>query len=608
MPTNLPQGDLLISYNGYTFPLETETQGVEIKPVSDPAGRVVSYNLYSFTIRSFIRKDANQTGTTDTTMESLRKLLTAYAAPFRYEAVGLGGISINVAGVKDVVWGPKPRMLRWQPRGQLVCEILWAVEVAIPECDNASYAFAAMEYNFRLNWEIDAGGYTRRIYSGHLRIPQTRTGPAVRTLSDNADLYRNKVVPAVPIGFRRESQDFTLSEDKCKLEFSITDVEHPATNYPPEGVVLVSASHEVASNPPYCGYSWSGTIEATYEMARDQDRRKALQCFYDLMQDRIDAIRANVPVVPTNEQANIKPGTFIMLQFRASEPEIYGRRHAAFSCRYQTVLSLPSLLQSSALWRPVPGDTWDKWYLSLQSTAFSNRGNAQMAFANNGDALIDLCLPTAPPEIMLQAAQVAMKPSVPKMQIPFRVSAETSWLDYDSRLLFEQIDDTICLKTLPTEAISLNTLPETLPLQAAPVIAGGSYLSTERGVRVSGNTPGPELSRVGSLSTYPALTDPATQDRKVQVRARPSTQVRMVGCAARVGYPITPPALIKIGEAIATPANGRGDGFSQWVAGTDCLGYSIYFATWSLRYIFDRMLAGNIALPTVDNPMGGNAP
>src|SRR4051794_31718111 len=110
----LPLSPGVVFYNGYTFPDDTETVSVDVRPVYDQAGRTVVYNAYTFTFRWVLSVSPG----TDSTLESLRKRLTTPAGEFHYEGCGLGNLAVNVpaggatvgsaGAVKDVVWGPKP--------------------------------------------------------------------------------------------------------------------------------------------------------------------------------------------------------------------------------------------------------------------------------------------------------------------------------------------------------------------------------------------------------------------------------------------------------------------------------------------------------------------
>src|SRR5262249_6507444 len=121
-----------VSYNGVTFGAKTETVAVDIRPVPVGAGRTVAYNVYSITLKGLV--NAGTDPNTDLDMDQIRKLLTAYGGELRYSSRGLGTFSINTAGgagVQDVVWGPKPQLLRWKPTGSnQSSEITWTVEVA----------------------------------------------------------------------------------------------------------------------------------------------------------------------------------------------------------------------------------------------------------------------------------------------------------------------------------------------------------------------------------------------------------------------------------------------------------------------------------------------
>src|SRR5262249_37622958 len=147
-----------------------------------------------------------------------------------------------------------------------------------------------MEWNYRLSFDVDTSGYTKRTYSGHLRIPQTRKSVDDHTLSDQADAYRELINPPLLVGFRRTPGTFVLSEDKCRLDFPIVDQEIGPT-YPPPGVVEVSMSHEVATDRVYKGM-WTATLSATYEVARNVDRATPMRYFLATALDRAQAALA----------------------------------------------------------------------------------------------------------------------------------------------------------------------------------------------------------------------------------------------------------------------------------------------------------------------------
>lgn len=613
----LDPSTLDISYNGITFPpTMTETREASVRPMYDQAGRTVIYNVYSITLKSTLG-DINQAvgQSTDGTLETLRKRLTTPGAELHYNGCGLGfDLTINAPvdplslppPKRDVVWGPKPQLLKWKPLGRQACEIEWSVQVAVPDCDEANYAFALMELNFKFTWDIDLSGYTRRTYSGFLRIPQTRKTVDDRTLLDQADddNYLQAVYPPTLIGFRRVVGQRTLSEDKCRLDFSVVDQEI-GPNYPPEGVVEVSMNHELRSNGSITAASgsWISTLQATYEIARDTDRTVALKLFLNALLERMNRAVA-VPYGPKQERQ--KP---LILSFRASHPEIYGKKAASFSASWRVLSTLVDLAKASGLWTAPPFSDAEAWADSLKDTAFHRRGNAKLYFARTGqgipDVLIDLC----------QRDEVANTELVetfePEEDGPDRElnneipKPETSWLHFRSDFEFEQKDDLPEIKLLPVTQTGISPMRVLSTTPPVAEINDPYSLSTDT-TYDAGTRPAPELTfdlaRVGSLSVYKEETDQGASRYVTQLRNTPEIFVTLRGEAVRAGFEITPPALASVGGCNVTPANREGNGFTRSVLGS-LFGVTIYGCIWDLRYRVLGVPKGNV--PQIDSPFLG---
>jgi len=233
----------------------TKTEGVKGVPVYDSSGRTVVHVLWTFTIKETIALASP--ATTDSEIEAIRRILLKSGGTFVYRDKGFSdSFNINTGKVRDVAFGPKPRSFSWRPIGSnRVVEFTWIVDVALPECENALYDHAIAEANFKMDYQIDATGHTTRLFSGHLRIAVNKDG---KRLTDNADLYRKKFVPDVPVNFRRTDQRYSLSEDKARLDVSITDVEMKSPFAPPIGIVDVSLSHSIANMAnPDTGSAWT---------------------------------------------------------------------------------------------------------------------------------------------------------------------------------------------------------------------------------------------------------------------------------------------------------------------------------------------------------------
>jgi hypothetical protein len=576
--TLIGNAPLVVWYNGFPFPTETETMSVDIKPVPDSAGRTVKYCVYTLTIRSVIAQINQLIGqTTDTSMESLRKILTAYGGEFHYEAVGLGNLTINVpAGgpgfgadgrARDVIWGPKPTLLKWKPMGQMACEILWVVEVAIPECDNASYQFALMEFCFKLNFDIDKSGYTKRTYQGFLRIPQTRATANSRFLTDQADAYRERIEPAIPVGFQRASRSYTLSEDKCKLDFSIVDEELPP-NVPPPGVVTASCSHSVSTTQT-AGYKWFSVLSGRYELARDAAPEVALAAFYNVIKERIET----GTTINTLVDGKLQRVFAIRRAMSYSEPNIYGKREVAVSITHQLLCSLSDIIAATGLWTPLTLDNdWSAWNASLADSAAHVRGNAKMRLDNNVDAIIDLCQPRNAAPLPAPDTERDLRTEQPEDRVLRRVKPpeETSYIDWNSRIRTETPKQVNELRRLPSTPRGLSTQPQP---ELNDSLQSGNSFQVPPGL--------PEGSTSGRLERL--VVPGSSPETVIQKRAEPSRYVTLAGYAIRAGYPVDVPQLQTVGDQIAVSVDEDGDGVERGILDV-WFGVPIHFAKWSLRY------------------------
>ena len=99
-----------------------------------------------------------------------------------------------------------------------------------------------MEWTFEVTYSIDVAGMTTRTIVGTIEIPAHRQD---RSPSDIADEYRERLVLAVPSGFRRTQQTFSISRDNRTLDFVIVDTEHASENAFPPGVVDADVHYTV---------------------------------------------------------------------------------------------------------------------------------------------------------------------------------------------------------------------------------------------------------------------------------------------------------------------------------------------------------------------------
>lgn len=601
----------IATYNGITFGHKTETVGVDIRPVYDTAGRAVVYNVYSFTISGPVYVSG---GVSDTTMPGIIRALTQPAGEFRYENKGLGtSFRINIpggGGTRDVIWGPKPQLLRSKPIGTALW-VTWQVEVAIANCPEVDARFRVMEFNYRLNYDGDASDYWRRTYSGHVRIPQTRRRVNDRSLSDTADAYRDLINPACPPGFRRVSRSFPLSEDKCRLDFTIVDEQMPL-NIPPDGIVHAQARHSVSAGKFLAPTSlWNGTISASYEVGRQYPKEWALGWFLQLLDERLTYIRRHAQNVLKGVNAG-KPHVLVH-SFQMDEPEIYGRQTASFSAGYTTLMDRAEVLTrgGSGLWQPLGSSNWLKWAASMKDSLLSTRGLAGLRHFPTDDVIIDLCDDRRPRFGQIVARDKKKRPDNRGKIISNEYPGDrNSYIRYRTRIKLGLIDDVVELKPLPGAGVAGGTVtgsasggagitPKPLP-GAGAVPAGGELLG--QGGNFLGMVPKAVLDSLpppGQPGAKPETPLPGTGDDppSIQTRCRPTVEIILEGHAVRAGYPVVPPTLVSVGGYKAIPANRPGNGFVQEVA-TSWFGVPILVGYWNFRWLVEGVLQGQLPIPT----------
>jgi len=590
-----------ITYGGFTFPVETQTTGIIVRPVLDSAGRTVIYNEITVSLRARLSGPLM-----DTQTRLIERQLTKTAFPFIYSGRGFG-LAVNVSEARDVLWGPIPGPVEIKPLGggQAV-ELKWSVTIHIPDGPGARYRFAPLEFSFGLTFDVDDAGYTTRTYAGFLRVPMTRNAPNVRTLPDSVDEYREDVYPPLLPGFRRTPGSWVIAASKSRVDFTVTD-EQMAPNFPPPGVIRATASGRITSTPGKL-LEWTGVVEGDYEIARNGTASVAAarNAFFALVKDRVNHTIDTISRLATTELRadGTGPGTkpcVAPVSFMMAEPDIYGRTRVQYSLTYKvTGANLRSMLQASGLWRPVPGSNWKLWSASL-GTVLSARGHAGLIFSPNDDRIVDLLQPgPMQHDLSNRRGQVGTDfRTIPQDVFP-EPSPDSSWLSYTNHVYVETDSGVVEVRTLPTE-----------PRTAAGDL-GGAGLSAGAAAGIAAGAIDGLWTAGGAASPFyfPPPRTPSQQrkgglDKKQapQRRARQGGALVMVGSAVRVKFAIPQPTATRWGDATLTPANrpDRGEGFFTGVVGNAI--WPVTAARWRLRFLMDTVPSDGVAV--VPNPLQG---
>lgn len=598
----LPVAPLVRYYNGVNFGFaECETLEAEAVPVLASCGRHVMAVTHTLTVRCIVGQANQLLGTTtDSDMSQIRARLTAVGKEFHWESVGYGPLAVQVpaAGpsigapsvLKDVMWGPRPQVLKWKPMGQQAAEVDWRVSVTIAcEPDGPQVQQGFLQWCWRWATGIDQSGYTTRRWTGFIQVAGILDPDNPRTLTDQADRLREQVTPYVMPGFKRTTQNFDLDEAKTRLNFEFVDVES-GPNYPEAGAVGAQASHELASHMPATSVRWKGVLSARYELSRERSLAQAESMFWRLADDRVRGAIGKPFRAADGEQRS----SVLFRAYSIGEPDIYGKPVATFRLEYTLLTSLEELAETSGIWRPVKNGDWATWAQSLSGSAFAPRGNAGLRFDTSADAIINLCQQAAPPRRTTgrpPGTPPRGTPDKPKNDVP---DPAGSWLLYLCLIHLERIDETIELKPLPPQRGGRPQLdgagrqPSLGRLATATQAGGGqaqpprmASLATARQAREAATPPLPPPPPPPPGD--PRRREPA-EEPTVQRRAAPTWHAWLYGMALRAGWECDAPELVSVAGFPVVAANLEGCGVSKGRL-ADFLGVPVFYCTWNLRYL-----------------------
>jgi len=601
------------SYDGIDLNAQMmRTQSVRSRPQMDTSGRAKSYTVHEITVRLVL------TGRpTDRTVLDWRQRLTTPGKAFRYKDKGFGPLELDIRGDQDVMFGPIPRELSFDPMGEspaggTACILMWAVSVAVVESGFANLragggaGFDGLELNFSASYDIDDAGYTTRHLTVMLKTAGRRFGDG-RQLEDSADVYREILAPPQVEGFRRLWGPWGVNQAKTELTGEVID-EEMGLLYPPPGFCRVEASHDVRSN--VMGLSqWVGSIQASYEVIKGAPpSADPLAHFFGVVvKDRVAEIA---------RQIGEKSKSIVPIGMELSEPEIYGRRKARLGFTFTFNQDLNKILGSTGLWRPVPGSNWKDWAASMEAGPANPRGYANMVLRPGDDLIYD---PTGtgrtPPIFRSGGSAVPRTPAIspvvgqvtssPRWTEPLLrtipgigPTPADSWVMYESWVWVEVDAGTIPVRPLPVakpkfdlqELARLNPFdPRDQPRLQQIWDALGPRLPI-----VAPPRGGPRDPRAGGRIENPNAD---------QQRVRPTMYVYLRGRALRHGFPVPVPSLRDFGGSVPILACrlDRGEGYGQgivWNTGVNVL----YGAQWNIRYHVPDPPNGFIA-PLPPNPL-----
>lgn len=493
----------ILEYNGYAFSDQSHIE-VDSEFVYDDAERTVIYHRYRITVDAIVVPDAGD-GDVGATMLRIRQKLSKAGAMLKFSNKGFGqSLEVNRGVVRDVKFGPKPRVLHWNPIGHTnAAEIRWECETCIPVCEGTGYGprFRGLaSFNYAIDYAINAKGFTTRTITGSLTVAMTRVG---RTIPDTADRYRGMVLTTKPDNFMREQQDWKISADKTRADFTIVDREVESRNAYPSGVVAIRGNHSAGWSRRNRAYL-PNSIDVEIELAHNQPTSRAWEIFLSIVSQRL--------------RANRYERKSIFLEGLRVNEDLFGTT-LRFEVSYRILAEVGELFNVSGMFHPLDFQ-WDYWARSIADVTGS-RGISGMKHSPTEDRITDLCDNASP-----STGQPFSLARTPPLSLPGKLCNERphprySWLRFEATL---------------TEQTRWRTVYQTT--------LGG--VDVER-KSFNPSDPDPALNKVELDSDVETIIS----------EAPPSMRWRWSGVAERAGYPVAIPDKLTIGDVTLERAGDR---------------------------------------------------
>lgn len=283
-----------LSYNGITF---SSLYHSSISGTPTPArdARTYTDTDWMITVDGVVTLEEGQSSTNATWL-ALRKRLERPGAELQYDGKGFGSFVINPpdgGGVRDVAWGPKPKVLEFTPLGGgRGAFIKWQCSTRIFESPTGIKG-PLMQFNTEESISYDDEGYTTRSFDGTMEIPITWgiLGNPNGNPAFTVDAYREKFIGQFASGidllrFRVTRRDFKVSRDQRTMEWHFEVQELPPMALP-RNAPIARGNFRVRNMEPMNFIRWVCSLSATYVIRKDKPRRWAWAAFVSLMNFRM---------------------------------------------------------------------------------------------------------------------------------------------------------------------------------------------------------------------------------------------------------------------------------------------------------------------------------
>lgn len=369
-----------VSYGGVTFPsaLHSTIQAKVNYQTGEVGRKYIDYAISIDTVLTYTDPPMSNLVTVDadvgTNFIDYRKKLTSPGKTLTFTEQGFGDIVINATAgaatpngarlMKDVAFGPKPRLLLWEPLSNRAVHVAWKCDTSAVECSNDSITGATgiLEITHESHWSKDQEGRVIRTVRATIEIAGNVVNQG-NQFADTADAYVDRFKPLVIQGFHREVSR-QISRDHRVLNITYTDTEIFSDNpfYP--GLVSMSVSQNISSSLAGEGFTrWTNTLDGSVRYAAGVPVGIAWASIADLIVQRF-AI-GGVMAPEFNGDKTSKNTVYSPIPASLSLTNELFDRELSFSFTWHSILHLDNLIGTSGILKPLTKLSWANWHESI---------------------------------------------------------------------------------------------------------------------------------------------------------------------------------------------------------------------------------------------------
>ncbi len=252
-----------------TFPGDVKTR-ISSKQVKTSDGRAIKWVEHTLIVNGWIFNSdlATASGTVDGAFDSIKQTLSQPGGALTIVGKGFGDIYVNrdSSQNRDVIFGPFPEIIEWEPFGNVTCRFEWEVKFTLPWKKNAQLTGPnILDYSWTTSYKYDSEGFCDRTITGEIDIAGSRWHQnAIIEPGWNIETYMLSIIKVeCPIGFHRKSHELNVDKAKTKVSFTFVDEQNRGLTNPP-GISDMDIIHKMSASADKMTISkWIWTFSAT---------------------------------------------------------------------------------------------------------------------------------------------------------------------------------------------------------------------------------------------------------------------------------------------------------------------------------------------------------